>query len=77
MRSWAMRFEAKHSYFRKLVDKVNNFINIECSLAKRHQALQAYLLETSAGSLFNKTVKCGPGKVVQENNLNFSSCRIF
>ena len=62
--SWAMRFEAKHSYFKKLVDKLNNFKNIDYSLAKRHQALQAYLLETSSGSLFNKAVQYGPGERV-------------
>ena len=61
VRSWAMRFEAKHSYFKKCVDKLNNFKNIDYSLAKRHQALQAYLLQTSAGSLFNKAVQHGPG----------------
>ena len=61
VRSWAMRFEAKHSYFKKLVDKLNNFKNIDYSLAKRHQALQAYLLQTSAGSLFNKALHHGPG----------------
>jgi hypothetical protein len=41
-----MRFEAMHSYFKKLVDKSNNFKNIDYSLAKRHQALQAYLLQS-------------------------------
>ena len=65
MRSWAMRFEAKHGYFKKLVDKLNNFKNIDYSLAKRHQALQAYFLQTSAGSLFNKDIKYGPGTVSQ------------
>ena len=64
VRSWAMRFEAKHSYFKKLVDKLNNFKNIDYSLAKRHQALQAYLLQTSSGSLFNKAVQHGPGLCV-------------
>jgi hypothetical protein len=38
--SWAMCFEATHSYFKKLVDKLNNFKNIDYSLAKRYQALQ-------------------------------------
>jgi hypothetical protein len=63
VRSWAMRFEAKHSYFKKLVDTINNFKRIEFSLAKRHQALQAYLLQTSSGRLFKQTVVCGPGTV--------------
>jgi hypothetical protein len=42
------------------VEKINNFKNIDFSLAKRHQALQAYLLQ-SCGRLFKMAVECGPG----------------
>ena len=65
VRSWAMRFEAKHNYFKKVVEKINNFKNIDFSLAKRHQALQAYLLQTSCGRLFKMAVECGPGNLTQ------------
>ncbi len=38
-----MRYEAKHSYFKQLALSMGNFINIEHSLAMRHQLLQCYL----------------------------------
>ena len=51
MQNWTMRFEAKHHYFKRLVGTINDFKNIELSLARRHQALQAYLLQSSFGTL--------------------------
>ena len=60
MRNWSMRFEAKHHYFKRLADKSNNFKNITYSLAKRHQALQAYLRQSSAGSVLRMSLKVGP-----------------
>ncbi|KAM7426608.1 hypothetical protein ABFA07_022132 [Porites harrisoni] len=62
VRNWAMRFEAKHNYFKKLVERINNFKNISYSLARRHQALQAYLLQSSTGSFLRMTVDVGPGR---------------
>ena len=56
-----MRFEAKHNYFKKLVERINNFKNISYSLARRHQALQAYLLQSSTGSFLPMTLDVGPG----------------
>ena len=38
-----MRFEAKHSYFKRLAQSMNNFINLPYSLASRHQQYQCYL----------------------------------
>ncbi len=61
MCSWAMRFEAKHHYFKNLVSTINNFKNIDLSLAKRHQALQAYLLQGSAGTITRPRIENGPG----------------
>lgn len=61
VRNWAMRFEAKHNYFKKLIDCVNNFKNIAFSLARRHQALQAYLLQSSAGNYLRTSLEVGPG----------------
>ncbi len=37
-----MRFEAKHSYFKRLAQTLGNFINLPYSLAMRHQQLQCY-----------------------------------
>ena len=59
-----MRFEAKHNYFKKLVDKINNFKNITYSLARRHQALQAYLRQASAGNFLRNSLEVGPGREI-------------
>jgi len=42
-----MRYEAKHSYFKKLAQVMGNFINIPYTLAKRHQLHQCYQNTTS------------------------------
>jgi hypothetical protein len=39
---WCMRFEAKHSYFKSLVLRLHNFINVCQMLARRHERHQAY-----------------------------------
>ena len=59
-----MRFEAKHNYFKMLADKINNFKNIDYSLAKRHQALQAYLMQQSGGGFYKTSLQHGPGEFV-------------
>ncbi|KAK0131464.1 hypothetical protein N1851_033866 [Merluccius polli] len=41
---WTIRFEAKHSYFKKVVRDVNNFKNILLTLSTHHQLLLAYHL---------------------------------
>lgn len=73
-----MRFEAKHSYFKKLVEKIHNFKNITFSLAKRHQALQAYLLQASAGNFLRMSLEVGPGlsSYIYKDfkNLSYSYC---
>lgn len=60
VRNWAMRFEAKHNYFKKLVDNVNNFKNITYSLAMRHQALQTYRMQSSQGNYLRVSLEIGP-----------------
>ena len=42
---WTIRFEAKHSFFKKIVWDVNNFKNILLTLASRHQLMLAHYLE--------------------------------
>ncbi|XP_076037551.1 uncharacterized protein LOC143022999 [Oratosquilla oratoria] len=49
IRLWTMRFESKHSYFKKCGRGLHNLKNLPKSLAKRHQLLQAFY---SAGCLF-------------------------
>lgn len=44
---WTNRFEAKHSFFKKVVRDVNKFKNILFTLASQHQLLLAYHLKSS------------------------------
>ena len=39
---WTLRFEAKHSYFKGLINQIKCWKNITYTLAKRHQYLQCY-----------------------------------
>jgi hypothetical protein len=41
---WCMRFESKHQYFKKVIARLHNFINVTTTMAKRHQLLQTYEL---------------------------------
>ena len=52
-RMWTLRFESKHSYFKKCARKLQNFINLPKTLAERHQILQTYY---NTGSLFTKSL---------------------
>jgi len=47
VRSWCMRFEAKHKYFKKMAQTLNNFINIAKTLAYRHQRFMCYKMNCS------------------------------
>ncbi|XP_071843985.1 uncharacterized protein [Apostichopus japonicus] len=49
IRLWTLRFESKHSYFKRCSRNCHNFLNITHTLSERHQMLQAY---NSAGNLF-------------------------
>ena len=40
VRSWCMRFEGKHSYFKDLSKSIKNFKNIAYSLAQKHQKIE-------------------------------------
>lgn len=41
---WTMRFEAKHSYFKRVVHESHCFKNILMTLAQKHQLMEAYHL---------------------------------
>lgn len=45
---WTMRFEAKHSFFKRVVRHTNNFRNILLSLATKHQLMSAYHMQETA-----------------------------
>lgn len=55
---WGMRYEAKHSFFKK---SVKNFKNITKSLALKHQMCIAYHWESQPF----KNIDCGPATNVQ------------
>ncbi len=55
---WTMRYESKHSYFKKLSSSLGNYINICHSLTMRHQQLQCYLRLDEKG---RDEVSVGPG----------------
>ena len=60
-----MRYEAKHSYFKRLAVSCGNFINLPYSLAKRHQEGLCYRINTPEGShstFLEKGNEIGPGK---------------
>lgn len=52
---WTFRFEAKHSFFKKVVRDVSNFKNILMTLSLRHELMVAYYLDLP--SLFKPTVE--------------------
>ncbi|KAK7907178.1 hypothetical protein WMY93_015790 [Mugilogobius chulae] len=43
---WTIRFEAKHSFFKRVVRHTNCYKNVLLSLARRHQFQTAYYLHT-------------------------------
>ena len=49
IRLWTLRFESKHSFFKKCIRSSGNFINVTQSLSEKHQLFQAMY---SAGSVF-------------------------
>ena len=47
VRSWCMRYEAKHRYFKQISGVLGNFTNVVYSLATRHQRLQCLKVNSS------------------------------
>jgi hypothetical protein len=57
---WTMRFESKHSYFKRAIRNLHNFVNLTKTLANRHQLLQCYqmaghILSSDVDSVGNMT----------------------
>jgi hypothetical protein len=61
IRLWTLRFESKHSYFKRCIRYSQNFLNVTLTMSVKHQLLQAY---QSSGSLF-------PAEVVVNNSVVF------
>lgn len=59
---WTIRFEAKHSFFKKVVHNTGNFKNILHTLATRHQLMLSYYLEMP--TIFKPSIETGRVSVV-------------
>lgn len=57
---WAMRFESKHSYFKRCARQLKNFKNLPLTLSNQHQLLQAYLTAGSVGPQDLQMKDCSP-----------------
>jgi len=58
IRLWTMRFESKHSYFKRCARHLKNFKNLCLTLSERHQMFQAFL---SAGTVSPPTLQIKDG----------------
>ncbi len=57
--NWAMRFEAKHNWFKRLAHQLGNFTNLPYTLSMRYQQLQCYQLCDVEGITENR-IEIGP-----------------
>ena len=55
-RIWCMRFEAKHSFFKNISNRVKCFKNIVKTLSFHHQRLMCLYLSSSSDSVANKLI---------------------
>lgn len=64
VRSWCMRYESKHTYFKQVAISLGNFINVPFTVAERHQKLQSLNFFNEGDkecSTVMKPLECGPG----------------
>ena len=47
IRNWCMRFEAKHSYFKKMAQTLGSYKNIAKTVSTRHQYYMCYKMACS------------------------------
>lgn len=43
IRVWTLRFESKHTFFKRMIRFIRNFINVTKTLSQKHELLQSYL----------------------------------
>lgn len=55
IRSWCMRYESKNKYFKSIAVTLGNFINVEKTVATRHQRFMCYKMECSNNFLGGDT----------------------
>lgn len=66
---WCMRMEAKHQYFKRIVQAMRNFKNLPFTLSERHQLYQTWILLSTP---IKKTFY-GPMKLTPIDQLDFWS----
>ncbi|KAL3999898.1 somatostatin receptor 2 [Sarotherodon galilaeus] len=72
---WTMRFEAKHSFFKKVVHDTHNWKNVLLTLSLKHQQMMAYHLDS--GNLLKPKLYVDNVKVVRVSELDTSlKCEI-
>lgn len=62
-----MRFEAKHSFFKRVVHNVHNFKNILQTLSTQHQLMVAHVMQSP--SFFKQSIHVDKVKVVKVSSL--------
>lgn len=78
IRSWCMRFEGKHSYFKNMARTIKNFKNLPLSLAKRHQSMESAASlqiddESSITcSLLSGDIVFGKGRLLMEHDREYA-----
>ena len=63
---WALRFEGKHRFFKRIPSVMPNFKNICKTFAKRHSLSQLFAWRSGSAM---KGIECGPGKLVYSVHL--------
>ena len=78
IRTWCMRFEGKHSYFKDIAHKTKNFKNLPLSLAKRHQSMESAASiqideECDAScAIVSDDIVFGKGKMLMEHDRQYA-----
>jgi len=67
IRVWTMRFESKHSFFKRCFRRLQNCKNVTKMLSEKHQLLQSYY---TGGSLFPADVSADSSKTVKFDQLS-------
>lgn len=68
---WCMRYEAKHSFFKRLSHSIGNFINLPFTLSKRHQQWQCKNLFESGPTFLKPEIQISQ-KIVCTPVCNFN-----
>lgn len=81
IRSWCMRFEGKHAYFKDLAKKIKNFKNIPYSLAQKNQKVVCTEHMTVDGKgevspLFGHEIAIGKNKSLSGGDLDAAKASI-